>query len=70
MNLEGYEIEDDGKCDQSKWIALLDAEVQTMKQRIDDITGAELSAYVNVSERLSLLEQKVGLILTHLKLNV
>ena len=70
MNLEGYEIEDDGKCDQSKWIALLDAEVQTMKQRIDDITGAELDAYKVTGDRLDLLEQKVGLLLTHLGLEV
>jgi len=41
-----------------------------LKDRIDDITGAELDAYKMVGDRLDLLEQKVGLILTHLKLNV
>ena len=41
-----------------------------LKERIDDITGAELDAYKVTGDRLDLLEQKVGLILTHLKLNV
>ena len=27
--------EDDGHCDQSRWIALLDAEVQELKQKIE-----------------------------------
>ena len=44
--------------------------INIIKEIVDDITGAELSAYVNVSERLSLLEQKVELILTHLGLQI
>ena len=52
MNLEGYEIEDDEKCDQSKWIALLDAKVTSQKVKIN-----ELVILLNkLSERIKVLE--------------
>ena len=41
-----------------------------LKERIDDITGAELDAYKVTGDRLDLLEQKVGLLLTHLGLQI
>ena len=41
-----------------------------LKERIDDITGAELDAYKVVGDRLDLLEQKVELLLTHLGLKI
>ena len=45
-------------------------ELSDLKERIDDITGAELDAYKVVGDRLDLLEQKVELILTHLGLKI
>jgi len=39
-----------------------------LKERIDDITGAELGAYQAVGERLTILEEKIELILQYLKI--
>ena len=39
-----------------------------LKQKVDDITGAELSAYQAVGERLTILEKKITLILQYLKI--
>ena len=57
-------------CDQSRWIELNDSEIQQLKEKVDDITGAELDAYKVTGDRLDLLEQKVGLLLTHLGLQI
>ena len=45
-------------------------DLPNLKDRIDDITGAELDAYKMVGDRLDLLEQKVELLLTHLGLQI
>ena len=45
-------------------------DLEDLKKAVDDITGAELGAYKVTGDRLDLLEQKVGLLLTHLGLQI
>ena len=62
--------QDELNCGHEYMIQQLETTVSVLKERIDDITGAELDAYKVTGDRLDLLEQKVGLLLTHLGLQI
>ena len=60
--------QDELNCGHEYMIQQLETTVAILKQKIDDITGAELGAYQAVGERLTILEEKIELILQYLKI--